>query len=42
MNETIVTNGCVTPKDWTVNPNARHDYSLTANAVYEQWLASQK
>jgi hypothetical protein len=37
----IISNGCVTPKDWTVNTNARHDYTLTANTVYQDWLDSQ-
>lgn len=41
-NSMIIENGCVTPKDWTVNTNARQDYSLTANTVYEQWLNEQK
>ncbi len=41
MNNLINENGCVTPKDWTVNTNARHDYTHTANAVYNEWLASQ-
>ncbi len=40
-NPIIIENGCVTPKEWTVNANARHDYTLTANTVYQDWLDSQ-
>lgn len=42
MNDSmIISNGCVTPKDWTVNANGRKDYTLTANTVYLEWLDSQ-
>ena len=40
-NSMIIENGCVTPKDWTVNTNGRNNYSLTANTVYLEWLESQ-
>ena len=41
-NEMIITaNGVVTPKDWTVNANARHDYTHVADIRYNEWLASQ-
>jgi hypothetical protein len=37
----INASGVITPKEWTVNSNGRHDYSLTANTVYNEWLDAQ-
>jgi len=41
MENVIEMNGCITPKDWTVNVNSRKDYTLTANTVYQEWLEAQ-
>ena len=36
MKDVIEMNGCITPKDWTVNVNSRKDYT-----VYQEWLEAQ-
>lgn len=37
----IISNGCFTPKEWTVNTNSRHDYTLVADAIITDWINSQ-